>query len=948
VTSSHTSPASEGGVHGNTFHGPAALLVGDHGTQHIQFVYQWKPAYRIEDYPDAPRPVSARMLAKQPSRLLRAVHQVVPFTGRHRDLNELARWRDDPAENLAIRLVHGPGGQGKSRLAAHFADMSREAGWTVWQAAANETGVDPIATSPRPQSETGILLVVDYAERWPTSDLHRLLQEPLLHHTGIPVRILLLARPAGIWWESLETWIGDELDALAEPHPLLPLADDPPARAALFRQARDRFADHLGLPSDQATRIGPPTDLDVDEDCAQILTIHIAALAAVDAYMHDDPAPTNPARASAYLLKRERAHWSALHDRPAQPLSTTPEAMSRTVLTATLTRPLSRSQAQDALKRIGLADSTAAANTLLDDHRYCYPPSQAEGTRTVTVLEPLYPDRLGEDFLGLITPADPNDPGVSHPVAGAATDDWAHHAVERLILAHTEAGTPAPWTRDALTVLIETARRWPHIATGQLCPLLESHPELALHAGGNALAVLADLDTIDLRVLEAIERHLPIDRHTDLDIGIAAITSRLARHRLATNHDLVTRARIQDLLGLRLFYAGLRSEALTAGQDAMQTWRDLSRTNAAHQPDFATSLINLGTFLSKAGRREEALTATEEAVDVYRRLAAANPTAHAPTLAASLTNLGIWLSEVGRREEALTATEEAVDVYRRLAAADPAAHEPDIATSLTSLGSRLSEVGRREEALSITEEAVGIWRRLAAGSPAVYEPGLASALTNLGRHLSEVGRREEALSITEEAVGIRRRLAASNPAAHGPDLATSLTHLGNGLSEAGRRQEALSATEEAVDVYRRLAAANPAAYEADLATSLNNLGGDLSEAGRWEEALSVTEEALGIRRRLAAGNRAAYEVDLATSLNNWAAVRCQARQDLLRALQATGEALEIYSKLVEAVPTRFLPLLCNVLSLQAEVLIRLGYPREAEEIRAWLAAANAPVPGPQK
>ncbi|WP_331736919.1 hypothetical protein [Streptomyces sp. NBC_00211] len=303
------------GVHGSIFHGPAALQIGPFGTQNNQFVYQWKATYRIEDFPTAPQLVSARVLAKQPSRLLRGVHQVVPFTGRHDDLAQLADWREDPAERLTIRLVHGPGGQGKTRLAARFADLSREAGWTVWQAAVNEADAAPIATSSLPEIETGILLVVDYAERWPTPDLRRLLQEPALHRTGVPVRVLLLARPADVWWESLATWIGDKLEASAAPHPLLPLADGPPARAALFRQARDRFADRLGLPPNEASRIGLPLDMDSNEDYAQILTIHIAALAAVDAHLHHDPAPTNPARASAYLLGRDSPSLAPSHQR---------------------------------------------------------------------------------------------------------------------------------------------------------------------------------------------------------------------------------------------------------------------------------------------------------------------------------------------------------------------------------------------------------------------------------------------------------------------------------------------------------------------------------------------------------------------------------------------------------------------------------------------------------
>ncbi|MFE9336924.1 tetratricopeptide repeat protein, partial [Streptomyces sp. NPDC007063] len=655
-------------MHGSTFHGPAAIQTGPFATQHVQFVYQWKPAYRIEDFPAEPHPVRARMLAEQPSRLLRAAHQVVPFTGRHTDLEALASWRDDPAEKLAVRLVHGPGGQGKTRLAAHFAGLSREAGWTVWQAVVNETGADPLNTSPPPEAGTGILLVVDYAERWPTPDLRTLLREPPLHRTAGPVRVLLLARPAGVWWDSLETWIDDTLDAPAQAHPLPPLATVPQARADLFHEARDRFADHLGLPPDQTTRIGPPSDLDANADYAQVLTIHIAALAAVDAHLHHDPAPTDPARASAYLLKRERAHWSALHQRTPEPLSTTPQAMGRTVLTATLTRPLARPHGWDALTQVGLADTAVAANTLLDDHQTCYPPPVADPARAVTVLEPLYPDRLGEDFLGLTTPADPANPDAVHPVPGAVTDDWAHQAAQRLLTPDTGTSTPAPWTRDALTVLIETARRWPHIATGQLYPLLKNQPELALHAGGTALAALADLDTIDLTVLEAIEPHLPEGRHTDLDVGIAAITSRLAHHRLATTHDPATRAQIYDDLAVRQSYAGLRDEALTSGEEAVHACRDLTRTNPEHQSDLATSLSNLGSRLAEAGRRNEALPATEEAVDIYRQLAADNPAAHEPGLAASLTNLGSRLAEAGRRNEALPATEEAVDIYRQLAA----------------------------------------------------------------------------------------------------------------------------------------------------------------------------------------------------------------------------------------------------------------------------------------
>ncbi|MFG2349583.1 tetratricopeptide repeat protein [Streptomyces phaeochromogenes] len=942
-----TSPAerADGGVHGSTFHGFNAFLAGDHNTQNVQFIYQGKAPYRLEEFPVASRPVAARVLAKQPSRLLRAEHQVVPFTGRDQDLSKLERWRDDPEEKLAIRLVHGPGGQGKSRLAAHFAVLSRAAGWTVWQAALNEKGAEPLDTSKQPPDSTaGILLVVDYAERWPIADLRRLLHEPLLHRADTPVRVLLLARPAGIWWESLDTWIGNNLDAAAEPHPLLPLADAPSARAVLFQQARDRFADRLGLSSGQADRIGLPLSLETNEDYAQILTIHIAALAAVDAQIHQENAPTNPARASAYLLRRERAHWDELHQLPHPMLITTPEAMGRLVLTATLTRPLARSQGQSALARIGLAGSAEAANTLLDDHRKCYPPPPADPARAVTVLEPLYPDRLGEDFLGLTTPVDPDHP-TPHPVPDAITDDWAHRAPERLLIS-TDTDTPVPWARDALIVLIEAARRWPHIATGQLYPLLKKHPELALIAGGTALAALVGLDSLDLAVLEAIEPLLPPGRHTDLDVGIAALTFRLASHRLATVPDPATRALIYDEVAVRHNYAGLRDAALTAGYHALDAWRDLSRNKPQHQPDLADSLTNLGAILSEMGRWEEALAATQEAVEVYRRLAAANPAAHEPDLARALTNLGADLSKLGRLEEALTAAQDGAEVYRRLAAANPAAHEPELARALTNFGTHLSKLGRLEEALTPTQDAVEVYRRLAAANPAAHEPELAGSLTNLGIRLSQVGWHVEALAAIQDAVEVHRRLAAANPAAHEPDLARALTNLGILLSEMGRREEALAAAQDAVEVYRRLAAANPAAHEPELASSLSNLGIRLSKLGRLEEALAAAQEAVEVYRRLAAANPAAHEPELARALTNLGNRLSQmGRRE--EALAATQEAVEVHRRLAAANPAAHEPDLGGSLTSLGTALWEMGRHAEAltaiedaVDIRRPLAAGN--------
>jgi hypothetical protein len=107
-----------------------------------------------------------------------------------------------------------------------------------------------------------------------------------------------------------------------------------------------------------------------------------------------------------------------------------------------------------------------------------------------------------------------------------------------------------------VTVLIETARRWPHIARDQLCPLLHTQPHLALTAGGVALARLAELPTVDPGALEAIEALLPPGRHVELDIAAAALTTRLTTHRLATTTDPAPRARLYTTLCYRLVLQG--------------------------------------------------------------------------------------------------------------------------------------------------------------------------------------------------------------------------------------------------------------------------------------------------------------------------------------------------------------------------------------------------------
>ncbi|SCL31669.1 hypothetical protein GA0074692_3157 [Micromonospora pallida] len=327
-----------------------------------------RPPYQVGDFTPGAVPLSVDTARRQPSRLLLARHQVVPFTGRDTELDALSTWLSDP-ELVSVRLVHGAGGQGKTRLARHVAAQARAAGWLTWRVL--HTPEQQFAGSPwESPGGGGALVVVDYADRWPASDLHRLITDlnTVSLRTGLALRVLLLARSAGFWWAALRDRLDSEHAITADAHHLPPLDEDID-RTVLFDHARERFATALEVPDTAGITVPDLTGAGF----RQILAVHMAALVAVDAHHHDRTPPAQPHALSVYLLNRERAHWHHLHARTEARRPTSPEVMGRAVYLATLTGPVSRDDATTILTRTQVAEPGVA--TIIDDHRFCYPPT---------------------------------------------------------------------------------------------------------------------------------------------------------------------------------------------------------------------------------------------------------------------------------------------------------------------------------------------------------------------------------------------------------------------------------------------------------------------------------------------------------------------------------------------------------------------------------------------
>ncbi|MEM6943263.1 MAG: hypothetical protein AAF565_05860, partial [Pseudomonadota bacterium] len=514
-------------------------------------------------------------------------HGLNDLIGRAPEMAALIGWAQDGDTGVSVRLMSGPAGVGKTRLAAEAAERLRGLGWTAGFLA-REVRKARAFHAPG----AGLFLILDYPEE--RRDVVDEILETLSDRSGAegkPVRILLVSRKPAEEWEDTAALLGTlfSRQEIARPAPL-PLA----AASQVLTEAATRFA---GLTGESLP------DLGAAEAWLARAEIHrrplFAAASGIRAVVTGSPAfDYGAADLMRDLARRERVRVEGISTRAGLGR----HGLARLLALGILSRD---GLDEDDLRALGAGDIAPLAGTALVDALRTTPwmtrPDGA-GRYAPARLERLEPDQPAAAFFAdVLLPETRLPDWLAVPAEGAGGEFGKILARLAFDLATLDPGA----SRAAEQAALEMLDRTPALAE-------------TLRPVATALAT-------------AFSARFA-----------AAIATRL----LATATEPADRAPLLGSLGNHLSATGRRDDALRATKEAADLYRTLARDDSErHGPGLATAVSNLANRLSEVGRREEALAAAEEAVALRRTLAAARPEAFTPDLAMSVSNLANHLSE---------------------------------------------------------------------------------------------------------------------------------------------------------------------------------------------------------------------------------------------------------------------------------------------------------------
>ena len=507
--------------------------------------------------------------------------------------------KNDQEPDLAVAVVTGAGGSGKTRLAAQLCHDLSSIGWC--------TGFLPTTTditaeelSALAELTTELLVVVDYAEEARRGQLATLFRA--LRDRRSPTRIVLTARGTDVWWnEFCEELEQDGID-LSKTLIISHLGRDrlqknPLLFDGIFRKAVQGFAE-------QVSQSLPRQDIIVPENlgATALDVVLMAWLVVCDESV--GAAKNMPTRNNLYdrVLTTEFAQWrktpalaevSGTHMRqaaatlsllaPSQDEDEVDEVLSR--LPEWTSEHLRRSRFAELLVHTLLrVDGEGAVNLRPDP------------VAEYLILE-VFSKR--PDLLAWVLPTDPLEvPGLEDP-------DADEMVVQRALALGQQAQNACTVITRADSLDSKKARRLSRRILRARPHLWSSALDVTINQGGPFAPALEELiaSGADLPLAE-IEDAIPLG-HGVLRGAALAATRRLAA---SAERSPEQQARWANTLAIRLSEAGERGEALEAAREAADLYKALAgESPATYTPNLAMSLNNLANRLSEAGERGEAL-----------------------------------------------------------------------------------------------------------------------------------------------------------------------------------------------------------------------------------------------------------------------------------------------------------------------------------------------------
>ena len=497
------------------------------------------------------------------------------FKGRDEELAELLSWAKD-SRRISVKFITGPGGAGKSRLAAEFATMLQSEGWAAG-----------FVDLRRPQTvrghPEGTLLIVDYPEEH-RSAIKELFQALAKLQNVERLRVLFLTR------QQISNWKDDIQDARVES-----LTDMKPVRLAgldgvhaheVYLSASDKIGETLDSKWKPVNQEALSAWL--DEAPENDLALFIVAAAAHNILQPEDARiKYKGPDIIKSLVQRE---MSRLRNLTASRNIPDRYLFARLLAIATIAGDIPSDRLDEMLAQ--------TASQELPDHFDAACECQNAGLMVDRRIQALKPDIVAAAFVVDVLSRKPE---IAPELIWLALNEDINGGMQRL----------SRLSYDAEVVL-----------GLHQCRLSRCLAE----------AVKDNLERA--RTLESfVSKRLPIGL---LDVAIATWQTLLPATKKESGKARILNNLSVNLFGV----GDRNGAIATILKAVEIRERLTEANPETFEPDLASSLNNLGNRYSKLGKRKEALEACKRAVEIYERLADAHPETFEPDLAMSYGVLG--------------------------------------------------------------------------------------------------------------------------------------------------------------------------------------------------------------------------------------------------------------------------------------------------------------------